>query len=110
MDEEGVTFFQPFGTAKVNAPTFTGSAGCSAGTAVAAKRKKTAAVNPVLMRKSNRERRKTAKKLCESTAAGRTWEITHPAFLFSYPDSSLFLLRVRHDKAPLDRASKGGLQ
>jgi hypothetical protein len=68
MGEEGVTFFQPSGTVKVNAPTLTGSAGCSAGAAAAASRKKTTAANTVLMRKNNQESRKTGKELCGSAA------------------------------------------
>jgi hypothetical protein len=61
MGEEGVTFFQPFGNAKVNAPTLTGSVGCSA-RAAAAKIKKTAAENAVLIRKTIRNLAKQEKK------------------------------------------------
>ena len=55
MGEEGVTFFQPSGTAKVNGPTLTGSAGCSAGAVATASRKKAAAKNTVLMNEDKSE-------------------------------------------------------
>jgi hypothetical protein len=126
MDEEGITFFHPFGTAKVNAPTFTGSAGCSAGAAAAANRKKTAAANAVLMRKNSQERGKTGKEIVRERygipAARPISEVQSipasfcPAFLIRFL-SRVTVLRLcdencyaRHDKAPLDSASEGGLQ
>jgi hypothetical protein len=50
--------------AKVKAPIFTDSFGCSAENAIAVSREKAAATGAVFMRKDNQELRKNRKEIC----------------------------------------------